>query len=131
MKKLKFKSKQIIEDSDWDAFVRMVYDKPYTFQQQEGCKSRGTFTFNVPLDGKPFDFENDTIVERVNGRQMGVSFKAWLERDSSEPIEDAREDWELDLWWERNFYPSVDMIIEDLHKKGLLKEGEYTINIDW
>ena len=36
-----------------------------------------------------------------------------------------------ELWWERNFYPDVSMIINDLHSKGLLPAGDYSIDIDW
>nr|DAI39746.1 MAG TPA: Ftsk gamma domain [Caudoviricetes sp.] len=35
------------------------------------------------------------------------------------------------MFWDRNFYPHVSMIIKDLENKGILKEGEYIINIDW
>ena len=35
------------------------------------------------------------------------------------------------LFWERNFYPNVNMIANDLHSKGLLESGEYIIVIDW
>ena len=64
---------------------------------------------------------------------MGVSFKAWLERDPKQKLNDKvdRDNFSLNLWWERNFYPSIDMIINDLHKKGLIEEGEYVIEIDW
>jgi len=35
------------------------------------------------------------------------------------------------MWWERNFYPDVEMIANDLHKRGILEAGEYVIDIDW
>jgi hypothetical protein len=62
-----------------------------------------------------------------------VSFKSWLERDPKQKLSNPRDqnDWSLGMWWERNFYPNVDMVINDLHSKGLLEAGEYTINIDW
>ena len=42
-----------------------------------------------------------------------------------------KDQWAIDLWWERNFYPNIQMVANDLHSKGLLEAGEYTINIDW
>jgi len=64
---------------------------------------------------------------------MGVSFKAWLERDPKQRLksEGDRDSSSLQLWWDRNFYPNVDMIINDLYSKGLLEKGEYDIKIDW
>jgi len=135
IKPLKFNSpRKVIDVDEWDRFVSEVYGRPYAFQQQAGCKSRGPFDFEVPSEYEPDDYENDTVPEKVNDEKMGVSFKAWLERDPKQKL-DTEDKWEqengLELWWSRNFYPDVSMIIEDLYKKGLLEKGDYTINIDW
>ena len=141
--KLKTRTETMIDVSDWDTLVMDTYDRPYSFQQQDDCKSRGIFRFEVPADYTD-DFENDTIPEIVNYWEMGVSFKSWLERDPKQllPIEkyafkatdkeikSMREN-SLGLWWVRNFYPEVGMVINDLHKKGLLNAGKYIIDIDW
>ena len=131
MNKLKYKTENVISLSDWDKLVQETYGRIYSFQQQDGCQDRGTYRFSVPLEDKPCDFENDTIPEVVNGEEMGVSFKAWLARDPKQPLKGQVYDFERGMWWERNFYPCIDMVIEDLYKKGLIEEGKYTINIDW
>ena len=125
---LHIQTKQFIEEDNWSNFVSEHYGKIYNFQQQDGCKDRGIFEFSVPHK-YPEDFENDTIPEVVNGDEMGVSFKAWLERDVSTPL-DSKEHG-INLFWKRNFYPDISMIINDLHEKGLLPVGEYVMNIDW
>ena len=123
----------MVDVQDWDQLVKDTYGKPYSFQQQDGCKMRGIITLEVPMD--PYDYENDSIVEKVNGPEEGVSFKAWLARDPKEIMkdepEDENNDWEINLFWARNFYPNVSMIVDDLYKKGLLEEGDFSINIDW
>ena len=143
---LKVKTKKIISVQDWDDLVTDTYGRPYCFQQQNGCKGRQTVNIVVPCE--PYDYENDTLPEVVNHPDMGVSFKAWLERDPKQLIPDddthRSESWKptpeeiermqqhsTSLWWDRNFYPHVSMIINDLHAKGLLEEGEYGIEIDW
>lgn len=132
-----FKQVTMINVSDWDTLVWKTYGRVYSFQQQDGCKERGMEEITVPMQ-HPWDYENDTIPEKVNGDEMGVSFKAWLERDpkqklnsEDEWVPDRSDAWGLSLFWERNFYPSVDMIANDLHAKGLLPAGKYAINIDW
>ncbi len=60
---------------------------------------------------------------------MGVTFAAWIERDPEQTM--LHDPSNRELWWERNFYPSVDMIMKDLHEKGLIEAGEYAIEIDW
>jgi len=129
---IKFKNIKTIDVSDWDELVQKTYGRTYSFQQQDGCKERQTVRISVPVKN-PEDFENDTIPEIVNGKKMGVSFKTWLERDPKQklPHPNDKEDYYLDLWWDRNFYPHVDMIINDLHSKGLIEVGEYVIDIDW
>ena len=122
----------MIEEQDWDDFVVKTYRRPYDFQQQDGCKSRGIFHITVPCDyAEDFDYERSKVPEVVNGEEMGVSFAAWLARDPKKPLKGQQFDHQLRLWWERNFYPHVYMIVNDLHKKGLLKAGDYKINIDW
>jgi hypothetical protein len=134
MRKLRTNTRKTIDLHEWNSFVQEVYGRPYNFQQQDGCKSRGFYEFTVPskpYDYPPDDFENDSVPEVVNHEDMGVSFKAWLARDPKQPLPGRKDDYGLELWWERNFYPSVDMIIEDLAARKLLEPGDYTILIDW
>ena len=120
----------MIKDCNLDELVQSVYGRPYRFQQQNGCKERGTEYFTVP-DYYDSDFKNDTILDKVNGEEMGVSFKAWLERDPKEWNGDPEDIGYVELFWERNFYPDPQMILNDLHERGHLERGGYTINIDW
>jgi len=53
---------------------------------------------------------------------MGVSFSSWL----ATPPESFRE-----IEWERNFYPDAEILLQDMHLKGVLPEGDYLIRIDW
>ncbi len=62
---------------------------------------------------------------------MCVKFNSWLSRDPKKPIKDQEFSWELDLFWSRNFYPSLQSVANDLYKKGLIEAGKYIINIDW
>lgn len=132
MNKLQINTIQTIGVSDWDNFVSKTYGRPYSFQQQDDCRSRGNFRLTVPEEA--YDYENDTVPEKVNGEEMGVSFKAWLERDPKQKLE-TEDKWDrengLSLWWARNFYPDVQMVANDLHEKGLLEAGSYCIVIGW
>lgn len=132
--KLNTRTETVVSCQDWDKFVREAYGRPYCFQQQDGCRSRGVFRFVVP--DEPGDFDNDTVSEVVNGPDQGVSFKAWLKRDPKAPLRHEssvmRNDaFGIELWWHRNFYPDIQIVANDLHSKGLLEAGEYTIDIDW
>jgi len=130
---LKIKTEKVIEVSDWDNFVREVYGRPYNLQQQDGFKGQGSIRLSVPVDIYDIcDFDNDAVPEEVNGDKIGVSFKSWLERDPNQKLtnKDDQEYYCLELWWNRNFYPDFYTLANDLHKKGLLPEGEYLIRID-
>lgn len=126
---------KMIDCSDWDALVEETYGRPYCFQQQDGCKARGTADLTVTSNSEHgYDFVEETVPEIVNGEEMGVSFAAWIARDPNQKLE-SRDEWDrqhgLRLWWRRNFYPTAESIAHDLCKRGLLEEGEYKINIDW
>lgn len=127
---MKMRQVNVIDVNEWDSFVSSTYGRTYNFQQQDDCKPRQTVYFDVPVQ-YPFDFENDTVPEIVNHPEMGVSFKAWLERDPNKPLCGEKDGLSLEMWWERNFYPHLSMVAHDLHSRGLLPEGQYGIKIDW
>lgn len=124
---MKIKTIQSIDVAEWDDLVQKTYGRIYNYQQQDNCKERGVDYITVPCP-YPDDYQNDTVTEKVNGDEMGVSFAAWLARNPEQLM--TTED-KLDLFWCRNFYPSIDMVVNDLHAKGLLPEGKYQIVIDW
>lgn len=128
--KIRTQTEQVIDVGDWDQLVIDTYGRPYSFQQQDGCKERQRVKITIP-DKYAEDYDNHEVPEEVNHGEMGVSFKAWLDRDPEQKIRNQKYDHQLNLWWNRNFYPSVEMIANDLHTKGLIEAGEYTIDIDW
>ena len=129
--KLKTKTVKLIEYLDWNNFVIDIYGKPYNFQQQFGV-GRGTEKFSVPYPYEDeFDFENTSIPFEVNGDNYGVSFETWLNTSPEDTLKHFNSEFSNQLFWVRNFYPDVSMIIMDLYSKGLLEEGEYVIAIDW
>lgn len=128
---MKIRTENVIEVSDWDKVVTATYGRPYNFQQQDGCQDRGRFYIAIPAEAE--DFEKDIVPENVNDEEMGVSFVAWLARDPEQLLspKDQQDAWELRLWWERNFYPNIQMVANDLHAKGLIEAGKYSIDTDW
>jgi len=111
--------------------VQETYGRMYCFQQQEDCKGRGTEYFSVPATYSCDEEMNDSVPEVINGSDMGVKFEVWLARDPKEWNGSKEDERFLDLFWERNFYPDFGTLINDLHKKGLIDEGEYMMEIDW
>jgi len=147
---------RVVELRDWDAFVREIYGKPYKFQQQDGGQDRGTVYFSLPLnedeleDSRESAYSASEFPEVPNGEFRCVAFEDWLQRDPTTPLnptEKERTNFErhlcapvrpwcadesyIKLYWERNFYPPFEVLVDDLHKKGLLPDGEYAIVIDW
>ena len=134
--KLKYETKRYVSVSDWDTFIKKVYGRPYSFQQQEGCQSRGVRPLSVPelseLPEDPNDWEQHEVFDPEKPEAcMGVPFDTWIARDPKEPYKGMEYDFQLEFWWKRNFYPHTDMLVQDLVKRGLLKPGEYLIRIDW
>ncbi len=129
---LKISNRQFVEVNDWDELVSKTYGKPYSFQQQDGCKERGVEEINTD-DEWLEDFENTEIPFEVNGEEMGVSFQTWLDTDPEDTKKHFNPNfsWQNNMFWDRNFYPHASMIAKDLCAKGLLEPGAYIINIDW
>ena len=130
---LKYTNVKTIDDSDWDNLVRKTYGRSYKFQQQNGCQERGLFNITIPSDFTEDDEMNDSIPEDTQSSEMGIKFKLWLERDPNQPlnIPENQQPWHIELWWERNFYPDIYTVANDLYEKGLIEAGDYVININW
>ena len=109
----------LIDSFELDKLVKDTYGKPYCFQQQDDCKPRGTYEFSLPIE-YPEDYCRDEV--NLAKDEMGVSFSSWL----ATPPESFRE-----IEWERNFYPDAEILLQDMHLKGVLPEGDYLIRIDW
>ena len=127
------KNVKMIEVSDWDELVSNTYNRPYRFQQQDGCKERGMFNITIPSKFTEDEerYMNESIPEVINGEEMGIKFKKWLERNPKKTVGDRRKNWEIELFWDRNFYPNIQTVANDLYSKGLIEAGDYIINIDW
>ncbi len=127
--KLKITQRNQITLEDWNKLVEETYKRPYDFQQQEGCQDRGVYTINIPEEFSEEEIQ-EIVPEIVNGEEMCVKFSSWLKRDPEQLLENEKYKWERTLWWQRNFYPHIQMIANDLHLKGLIPAGEYDIKVD-
>jgi hypothetical protein len=63
----------ILNSTQLNGLVEQTYHKPYDFQQQDGCKTRGTEQFTLPIE-HPYDFKYTEIPEKVNGDVRGGEF---------------------------------------------------------
>lgn len=120
----------LFSSKEFDTLVVETYGKPYKFQQQDGCKDRGVEEFTVPVE-EPYDYDDQ---DDVGGggtlfSEYGVPFQTWLARDVTDLF--SGNNTTNELIWHREFYPSVEMVLNDLHEKGILEAGEYVISIDW
>lgn len=121
---------QIIELNDWNDLVQRVYGKIYNYQQQHGCQERGTLRLTIPSS---FTFNDDfhDNIKDLDG-DMGIKFNIWLNQDPNIPLKgDTVKDIDNSLFWERNFYPDIYTLANDMYSKGHILPGEYIINIDW
>lgn len=121
---LQYKIVKLIDNSDFDQLVQDTYKKPYRIQQTEGCLERQCFSFKANKDlnfaedlpkNVEFDYEGE-----------GVDFETWVNTPYTET-----DDYRVNLFWERSFHPYFNDLVLDLCKKGLIKEGEYSMKISW
>jgi hypothetical protein len=128
---LKIKTARIIDANDLDVFIREIYGKPYCFQQQSGCQPRGMIQVRVPSD-EVFDEDYPEMIPiELNGRVRGVRFNTWLETPADAFDDHFNDECYKNMFWERNFYPDFQTILNDLNARGDLEAGEYCINIDY
>lgn len=121
------KTIEVVPCEEFDELVRKTYNRPYCIQQQNNTALETIVKINinnaqdypsVKIEGHPDVWDID-----------GVSFADWINRDPKEKLNDMMDDWEIDLWWQRHFYPELNTIAKDLYQKGLLDKKTYKILI--
>lgn len=147
---MEIKDIKIINVGEWDQLVSTIYGRRYHFQQQKSCREMGFTKITIPDDS--FEDEmNDSIPEIINDEvNMGVKFHVWLDRDPEAILNPSDNELELcdyyhyprnkqkwcenvdniNLFWDRNFYPCLQAVANDLFYKGLIGSGDYIIEID-
>ena len=120
---------KMIDSSDFDDLVSKTYGRPFCFQQQDGCRERGSFRIKIPNEASD-NYMHDSIPENLYTNKRGVKFKVWLDRDPKY-LPKGFDDSSNRLFWDRHFYPDIQMVANDLHSKGLIEVGDYIIDIDW
>lgn len=59
---LRIREEKVIDVSDWDDLVQETYDRPYSFQQQDGCKERQRVRIIVP--NKAYDLKTIVFLKK-------------------------------------------------------------------
>lgn len=128
--KPKCENKKVIHYSDWNEFIYSIYKLPYNYQQQNDCQNK-SIEISIPRDILDnWDDGADSIPYEVNGEEMCVKFDTWKNSDFKEMCKHFDGEWRARLFYERNFYPDINPLLDDLYKRGLLEEGEYLILVD-
>lgn len=110
-------TRTVIHESAFSRYVTNHYGRPYHLQQQGdmmGQEVSTRFTVPDPEDGEWEGMEAPTLVD-------------WLK---ATPPTDEHDRTEI-LRWERDYYPQLGAVVNDLHTKGLLDAGEYLIYAEW
>ena len=120
---IKSKIKHVISSAAWNKQVSKIYGRPYSIEDQ--FEFNRVLEFKVP--NRSFDFANETVEENEDTKETGVNFKSWITRDPDQKIGSDPRAFVTTLWWYRAFYPDIEVLANDLFKKGLLERGEYVI----
>lgn len=127
---LKYTLIRQVSDSDFDDLVMATYGKSYSVQQQAGCRDRGVIDITVPSVYDYNDDYADNIEQAIADDLYGVKWDDWLNLDPND-LRLGEENWEREMNLQRNVYPPMHDLINDLYAKGLIEAGEYQIEIDW
>ena len=113
-----FKTKTYIEvwESDLSKFVSEFYGLPWRLQQQGDAMGQNTY-LKIDVSSEGTDWESPEECEQ--------KLQEW--RALPKP-----EGWEEVMNFERDHQAlSVDVVLWDLCRKGIIPEGEYLITVWW
>lgn len=136
------KEEKIVNVSDWDKLVKETCDKPYSFKQQDGCQNRRIYKITIPSE------LNNSIPDKNMYDKTGITWCIWLKSKLTpnlikrylhrvkfalwlEHSVIGTDDLAIGIFWNTNLYPDIFTITNDMYEKGLIKKGDYLININW
>lgn len=103
-----------IDMRDWNDLISTVYgERPYNVQQADFLPQDSVIFADVP-----------------NGWFMDEDLEGELENWLGQPLP-AEDDSIARMRFQRESTVSVDALLFDLHKRGLVDEGKYLIHIWW
>lgn len=114
----------VIGESDFSRYVSEHYGRPYNLQQQGdmlGQESAVKLTVPDPEDGEWEGMTMPTLVQWQEATPPGDHPEGGYDPNVS------REN----MRWEREYYPQLEAVANDLHAKGLLDAGEYILFVSW
>lgn len=109
---------KVIEEKDFSKLVSETYERPYDFQQHGNwgdAIANGSFV-SLTVPEKIETYHCDPVGEDYQ------EFDVW----KTTPVETHSY-----ILWQNSFYPRFQEVANDLHAKGLLPAGDYTLLIHW
>jgi hypothetical protein len=119
---MRIENVKLIGETEFSRLVSETYGRPYQLQQQDNCMGQDEIErVTVPDEG--IDIDDD------------ARFAEWRDADVPDPVGvlhgETRWDWEVELYWQREYYPPLQELVNDLHERGLLPQGDYVIHASW
>lgn len=106
-------------ESELSRFVSAYYGQPWSMQQGEMLGQNTYRELDVDPQGPEF---NSALAAEQHLRE-------WLALEP--PPGQSRDDWAWKMDMERDHYISVDTIMWDLCRKGVIPAGKYLIKVWW
>ena len=110
----------VLHESEFSDLVRQTFERPYSLQQQGDMHSQESFVrFDVPADREEEE------------HWQAVSMEEWLAATPPDPEDRSMEAFTDRLRWDREFYPQLDSVANELHARGQLDAGTYVLHVWW
>ncbi|WP_043736189.1 hypothetical protein [Nocardia asiatica] len=103
----------LIDENTFSALVSHLHARPYRLQQQG--------------DGLPQNTIVKITVPALEHDWPGIPLAEW----AATPIGDYTYPWQAETHWEREYYPCLEDVVNDLHARGLLAAGNYALHVRW
>lgn len=108
----------VLSETTFSKYVSELYGRPYQLQQQgDMLAQESSVALIVP---EPEDWnENPSLAEWLAAtppEEQGLGLSELLNEE---------------MRWERQYYPSLEAVGNDLHARGLLDVGYYIIHVSW
>ena len=136
---ISIKSWQVIDEQEFSEMVSELYGRPYSLQQaeelgQDSIRQVDSEDEVSEEEQQAFEAWRDRELNNVPNSRYEF-YKELHERDPATypllpaTLSEGEIGW--DTWWEREFSPPLQPLINDLCERGKLPRGRYRMHVQW
>ena len=113
---MNIKEVKLIWEHELNELITATYGRPYNYGRWQEMGQDTMTQVTVPEEAdEPWEGGPPSLEE-------------WLAGEPPATLTDA---WRIEQWWQTEYCPELQVVVNDLHARGLMPAGDYVMHVWW